>query len=572
MSFASGTNLLAITSNSEVGTIFDTSNSTLPTGCLYCNGETKNTADYPELAAALGASGATFDLPFLVNEKSYSLYASGGSGDVEVTLTSGGGTLDSDGIDGTITPYIDSGGNWRAVINFEASVSSTARTVAEFTVAGLSTPSYYQAITAHNNAEEEQQAILIASSSGAFKVFHPSASATQYTMSGDIALASKPSFVLDNSPANYDVYKVIRYAPKTALQGTYEERPKNYIGNGDMTVCQAHSATATGTAATSGDDVVDRFRLYFNDDAAALAFNKWQDQSDGSQFALVADVSTANAAIAAGDYAAIKHNIEGYDFQALKDETITITFDVYGKAGTYCLALQNSDSGYSYIVEYTINSDSTWQTITKNITIDTSSGNWNYTNGIGLSIYWTISSGTTYQSTANSWVSGNKIATSNQDNGVAGTGTDYDFKLRNVALYKGSYTAESVPEFRPKNDSFADNLAECQRYYWQHVNTGAYDRPAWPEMVGEAATLCFSVQFPVEMRTTPTMLLSGSRGTDWSLVNNAGVNSTGSLSYVVRTNKYGLILFSGGTYTANAASRIEFGATTGAKLSLDARL
>ena len=71
MSFVSNNNLVAVTSSSEVGIIQDCNASSLPTGYLYCNGETKNTSEYPELAAALGESGATFDLPFLVNERSY---------------------------------------------------------------------------------------------------------------------------------------------------------------------------------------------------------------------------------------------------------------------------------------------------------------------------------------------------------------------------------------------------------------------------------------------------------------------------------------------------------------------
>jgi len=63
MSFTMNNNLLATSSSSEVGSITAFMVPTAPTGYLSLDGTTYNTADYPELAAHLGESGATFTLP-----------------------------------------------------------------------------------------------------------------------------------------------------------------------------------------------------------------------------------------------------------------------------------------------------------------------------------------------------------------------------------------------------------------------------------------------------------------------------------------------------------------------------
>jgi len=560
MSFVSEQGLLAVSSNSECGTIFDTSNSTLPTGTLYCNGETKNTADYPELAAALGESGATFDLPFLVNEKTYD------ENDITVTLDPSDGTMSSYRID-AVPRVVD--GEWWLTFQFIGVVSSAARTLIAFNMDGVVFDDYQECCASAGATDLIARAYVNPSGDGdTFAIEHSSITATSYKVFGDVKLASKPSWVLDNSPANYDVYKVIRYAPKTALQGTYEERPKNYIGNGDMTVCQSHSATATGTDATSGDDIVDRFRI---DYSGAMDFYKWQDTST-VPYALVADVQTADSSIAAGDYALITNVVEGYDFQALKDETVTVTFDVYGKAGTYCFSLRNATPDLSYVIEYTIDSDSTWQTITKNITIDTSSGTWNYTNGAGLYLTWAIACGSTFHTAStDQWVSGNYMATSNQTNGCAGTGTDYDFKLRNVALYKGSYTAATVPEFRPKNDSYQANLAECQRYWITFGKSGKnYERFGVGKVHSSKITY-IPMRLPVQMRVA-TPILTYSAYSDFSIVTSAGNETPTAIILGVGSHDTPTIGVTTAAPTVHALGEFTASNVTTARLHFDARL
>lgn len=68
-----------------------------------------------------------------------------------------------------------------------------------------------------------------------------------------------------------------------------------------------------------------------------------------------------------------------------------------------------------------------------------------------------------------------------------------------AALYEGEYTAETLPEYHPKG--YAHELAECQRYYCKF---GKHSDPCWLVAVSGSFAVG-AINFPVEMRTTPTL-------------------------------------------------------------------
>ena len=106
---------------------------------------------------------------------------------------------------------------------------------------------------------------------------------------------------------------------------------------------------------------------------------------------------------------------------------------------------------------YTINSANTWEKKTITFTLDASSGTWDFTNGVGLQIRWTLAAGSNYQ-TATDGVWGTALyATANQVNGL--DSSDNYFLLTGVQLEKGS--AATPFEYR----HFAEELALCQRYF-----------------------------------------------------------------------------------------------------------
>ena len=80
------------------------------------------------------------------------------------------------------------------------------------------------------------------------------------------------------------------------------------------------------------------------------------------------------------------------------------------------------------------------------------------------------------------------------------TGNSY----RWAALYEGSYTAETLPEYVSKG--YGAELAECQRYYWK---TNAIFRSASNPNVA-----VLNIQFPQEMRIVPTVSYTLAEGVD----------------------------------------------------------
>ena len=214
MSFASNSGLLAVTSASEVGMIEDCSASTLPTGYLYCNGQTVNTADYPELAAALGESGATMVLPAVYPEKEYI-----GGTDFDVTGYGDTTTANDGVVRAVLTPYKTDDGAWRARLNISGTLDSGA-TSCTLTISGVTfkNGASWQPVSVFQGSPSSTGIAYVTENTSTL-VGASAASLTTWDFSGDVELDSKPSWVDDNSPSNYSTYKVIRYAPKTALQG-----------------------------------------------------------------------------------------------------------------------------------------------------------------------------------------------------------------------------------------------------------------------------------------------------------------------------------------------------------------
>lgn len=129
-------------------------------------------------------------------------------------------------------------------------------------------------------------------------------------------------------------------------------------------------------------------------------------------------VTTADAAIAAGDYAIHHTVIEGYDVADLVGKTFTVSFRVRSaKTGIHCVALRNSGLDRSYVHEFTIAAANTWEshkfTVVGGLP---AGGTWNLTNGVGLEVNFTLAAGSTYHTTAGAWQTGNFIATANQVN------------------------------------------------------------------------------------------------------------------------------------------------------------
>jgi hypothetical protein len=115
------------------------------------------------------------------------------------------------------------------------------------------------------------------------------------------------------------------------------------------------------------------------------------------QNCMLVDVTTADAAIAAGDLAGIRIRIEGYNWIAGAQRACVLKFwHKHTKTGIYCVSLRNSGADRTAVFEYTQTVADAWEESTIDIPASPAAGTWDYANGIGLHVDFTIYSGSTF--------------------------------------------------------------------------------------------------------------------------------------------------------------------------------
>jgi len=241
------------------------------------------------------------------------------------------------------------------------------------------------------------------------------------------------------------------------------EELRNYIINGNQEIAQR----LLWRVGANGLYTTDRFRWNQNLGTGTVDISQDTDVPDSlSKHSLKIDCQVVEAAFAGVEFAAICYTIEGYDYFPIHGREVTLSFWVKAvKTGIYCVAFRNSATDRAYIAEYTINTASTWEKKIITLTLD-SSGTWLYTNGIGVSIFWVLGAGATYQTSAGAWTAGDYFATANQVNGL--DSTNNNFWITQVQLDEGSEALafRTIP--------FADELARCKRYYEKSYDYGVY--------------------------------------------------------------------------------------------------
>ncbi len=291
---------------------------------------------------------------------------------------------------------------------------------------------------------------------------------------------------------------------------------KNRIINGKMDIAQRGASFA---AVADGAYTLDRWR-FGNTSAAVVTISQQADVPADNEFqnSLRVAVTTADASIAAGDTCFISQRIEGYNVRDLIGRTFTLRFRARSsKTGVHCIALRNSGLNRSYVAEYTVNAANVWENKTITVTGGLiTAGTWDWTNGTGLEACFVLAAGSTFQTTAGAWQTGNFLDTANQVN-CLDSNTNI-FAITGVQLEPGA--VDSPFEHRP----FGVELGLAQRYFCKTysladapgtvTNTGAI----YSVSVGTAnGTTPGGWDFPVEMRAAPTVTFynpsSGATGT-----------------------------------------------------------
>ena len=236
---------------------------------------------------------------------------------------------------------------------------------------------------------------------------------------------------------------------------------KNKIINGDNLVRQ-EEITKSGITVTTKMDL---WELGISNSGTwSLAYDDTSLPNDQSGGWFKATCTALDATVGAGDYVILTHKIEGYNYKSLYKKSQTVSFWAKSnKTGTYAVALRNSAApDRSYVATFAIDAANTAEKKTVVLTAVPSGGTWNFTTGIGLSISITFVCGSTYQTSADAWQSGNYFGTSSNVN-LADANNNY-FSIAELQLEEGIYATA----FERK--TYQQEVDFVQRYYEKSYN------------------------------------------------------------------------------------------------------
>jgi hypothetical protein len=302
---------------------------------------------------------------------------------------------------------------------------------------------------------------------------------------------------------------------------------KPIIINGDMAVAQRSTSVTGVSNGDGGYQTCDRMRFDESGTMGAALTITQESLTSGNAFlngfanAFKVDVTTADSSPDADDWSRLNMRIEAQDMKPFKKgtsnaEKYTLAFWVKAtKTGTNTIELFDADNTRSIGGSYTISSSNTWEHKVVNFAADTT-GAFADDNGEGLRISWSLSAGSNYTSGTlpSAWESSTVANTApNQVNHFDSTSNN--FHITGIQLEVGEFSSTTLPPFQ--FESFGDNLARCQRYFYNHVDRRVSVGQSDDNMIigkggfNSSAQFEATVHFPVTMRTAPTLELgSGS--------------------------------------------------------------
>jgi len=280
------------------------------------------------------------------------------------------------------------------------------------------------------------------------------------------------------------------------------------IINGDMAVAQRGTSVST---TGGGYKTVDRFQFNTGGGSTGNAtFTQENDAPSNTTFRKSLKISpNATETIDGGKNLAFTYALEGQDVQVLQHGSAsppkaTLSFWVKSnKTGTYCVQVKEETiSNESYLLfEYSISQANTWEQKVLTWT-GNSAHTLNNDNTMGFRLCWHLACGSDdHASATTTWTDATPFkATSNQVNLFDSTSNNW--YLTGVQLEIGEYTSSTIPPFQ--HESYGDNLARCQRYYYKIANAdGGYFGSGNIDGNNDAQIF---VPFSVTMRTSPSAI------------------------------------------------------------------
>ena len=375
------------------------------------------------------------------------------------------------------------------------------------------------------------------------------------------ASAANPAFVLaaDGSAT----------ANLSSLNGGPIAGSRNRIINGDMRIDQRNAGAAV-TVTTSGNAfATDRFAIarangYVNTATAQQV----TDAPSGFARSLRYTAGTAETPTG-GLYSLIAQSIEGFNISdlgwgAVGASAATLSFWVkISIAGTFGVTLRSADATLSFATSFSYPSANTWQFVTISVPGPTTGGTaaFSTTNGIGVTIYWELGTGSAFSvSASSSWQSANALGVTGTTKLNSTTGATY--QITGVQLEPG--TVATPFERR----SYGAELALCQRYCESSFTDGIPPGTDSLAVVNSGAWLMYGdggsvIQFAVRKRAFPTLTVNAPLASP--SINRARQASNGTLvtvnSSAITQTAFSLLLNSGA-----GATLYQFGWTASAEL------
>lgn len=260
-------------------------------------------------------------------------------------------------------------------------------------------------------------------------------------------------------------------------------------------------------------------------------------------------ITTVDSSIAAGDYLDLDQGIEGTIFNEAKFGTasaqdLVLSFWARSSvAGTFAVALRNNTGLRSYVDTFTLEA-STWKLIVFRIP-GCKDGTWVTNAGLSALVSFVLVAGTTYQTTAKTWASGNYLGTSALTNTFSNTLSNV-FYVTGVKLEIGNYTPY-------QRKPFQQDYLNCQRYLQ------VYSDPPLRGVISTATTAkrC-GMPLMTEMRAAPTAAIYSGTPSMYDGAATGNVTSIGTQYNTTRSVEMDLDMSGGGFTVGRPAILYKF--------------
>ena len=249
--------------------------------------------------------------------------------------------------------------------------------------------------------------------------------------------------------------------------------------NGSMEVSQENGTTAVSVTSAASKYVLDGWLGQLSGPGTLSFFKNVSYVPLGYPASLVMNVTVANAAPAASNYAALTHAIEGYRMSRLlfgtaSAKSVTIAFWVNAsRTGLLSGALLNGAANRSCTFTYTVNAANVWEYKTVTIPGDVT-GTWAKDHTAGVFLSFAMMAGSTVCTAPGVWTAGLFWGVSGTVNCCATTSDN--FAISGLVVLPGSQAptaAQSPMIMRP----YDQELVTCQRYYQKSF---PYETPVGP--------------------------------------------------------------------------------------------